>query len=768
VGKSFRELDPGSIVATTGGGFAVTYFEGSYVNSTYVRRIVVKQFDEAGVEISDNAIPVAFDIMNYTEPKLSAVSGGYVATWLEAEGKGKAQVFNHEGEPVGNIVSFDDAVPKSSAFDVDSLDDDRIIFTWSVGGGVAAEIYNLDGTTSIEAHLVSSTTSTSWFNFSDICSLSADRYVVAWTEESSSSSPGYKVRAQILDYEGTKIGAEILVASGISSHVGIPSVVSNSPDEFVVTWSFGYLWNMDTQSQHFSVEDIPSTGSSSEEIFESQGKVAFLAKLALAAYHLEDREEVGDRVNDFKQNGEHAYAGLSDHIRLLDSSDLPSLSLQSTSSLFFPTKGISNGIYTNENAAALIGESSDALFISFRGTNDNGYSPGPFPLDLDSNTPDESHWIGKDDHFNLYAEFLEAAIEYANDNGLAKIYVTGHSLGASMVEAFMDDNSSITIEAVTFANPGYGNDVIDGDARMSDFLIDGDPIDEWYVIGEIEGERNTVFHNLESGNYLHKMELYSQFMSFFQENDITLDKMNSEYHGVQYNSIFAHASPVTTASSDEIVGVIVGDSGDDISGNRDHNIILGGAGHDILSGKGGVDHLDGGDDWDILKGGNHGDYLYGQKGNDILYGGRGSDHLEGGDDWDTIYGNGGKDFLEGGNGFDQLFGGWGQDHFIFNNIWETNSQELGNPSDIIRDFDSKGKKTDTIDLSNINAKWGIKGNEEFDFIFDAEFTGTKGELRYEQNADYTVVMGDNTGNGMANFSIRLTGEHDLQEDHFIF
>lgn len=83
------------------------------------------------------------------------------------------------------------------------------------------------------------------------------------------------------------------------------------------------------------------------------------------------------------------------------------------------------------------------------------------------------------------------------------------------------------------------------------------------------------------------------------------------------------------------------------------------------------------------------------------------------------------------------------------------------------DFDSEGRRTDTIDLSHINAKWGMAGNQGFDFIGTADFSETKGELRYQQNANNAFIMGDNNGDGIADFLIRLAGTHDLQADHFI-
>lgn len=83
---------------------------------------------------------------------------------------------------------------------------------------------------------------------------------------------------------------------------------------------------------------------------------------------------------------------------------------------------------------------------------------------------------------------------------------------------------------------------------------------------------------------------------------------------------------------------------DRISGDRNDNILSGGAGGD-----------------DTLRGNNGDDQLLGEAGQDRLLGGRGDDALFGGE---------GNDLLSGARGDDMLTGGEGGDRFVFRGRWD--------------------------------------------------------------------------------------------------
>jgi serralysin len=111
-------------------------------------------------------------------------------------------------------------------------------------------------------------------------------------------------------------------------------------------------------------------------------------------------------------------------------------------------------------------------------------------------------------------------------------------------------------------------------------------------------------------------------------------------------------------------------------------------------------------------------------------------------------GGAGKDTLTGGTGRDLLTGGSERDLFDFNSKNET---KVGSANrDVIQDFQ---RGTDDIDLRTIDAKSGVDGNNTFKFIGKDSFNDVKGELRFTDLGDRSLVQGDINGDGAADFEI---------------
>ena len=127
-----------------------------------------------------------------------------------------------------------------------------------------------------------------------------------------------------------------------------------------------------------------------------------------------------------------------------------------------------------------------------------------------------------------------------------------------------------------------------------------------------------------------------------------------------------------------------------------------------------------------------------------------ADTIYGGDGRDTLYGMLGDDLLFGGKGNDTFSGGAGADRFVFGALGDLVDTLFGNSEDIV-DFSSA--EGDVIDLSGVDAKSGVRGNQAFTFIGGAAFSGHKGELRAEGSPDGTTVEGDVDGDGQRDFRI---------------
>jgi Ca2+-binding RTX toxin-like protein len=123
------------------------------------------------------------------------------------------------------------------------------------------------------------------------------------------------------------------------------------------------------------------------------------------------------------------------------------------------------------------------------------------------------------------------------------------------------------------------------------------------------------------------------------------------------------------------------------------------------------------------------------RGDDLILGSRGDDRL---------FGFSGADTLLGGAGVDVMTGGGGADVFRFTALAHSPASD----PDRITDF-RPGR--DTIDLSGIDAVHGTRGDQDFDFVGTAAFSGAAGELRWNGRA----LRADVDGDGVADFVLHL-------------
>jgi Ca2+-binding RTX toxin-like protein len=150
--------------------------------------------------------------------------------------------------------------------------------------------------------------------------------------------------------------------------------------------------------------------------------------------------------------------------------------------------------------------------------------------------------------------------------------------------------------------------------------------------------------------------------------------------------------------------------------------------------------------------------INGTSGNDELRGGDENDTLNGLAGGDDLLGGNGNDILVGGAGADGYVGGAGADRFKMNSSSEADW-------DWIHDFNQADG--DKIDLGSIDAvanKWWNPwtwDEQGFNFIHTTDFTGMAGEVRYEHSDGVTYVQGSTDSDTDAEFTIGLTGIHDL-------
>jgi len=144
-----------------------------------------------------------------------------------------------------------------------------------------------------------------------------------------------------------------------------------------------------------------------------------------------------------------------------------------------------------------------------------------------------------------------------------------------------------------------------------------------------------------------------------------------------------------------------------------------------------------------------------------LYGFEGSDSLDGGGGNDDLFGGSGNDLLTGGAGQDKLAGGAGNDTFIFRD------GDFGGATKATADHITDFATGDLIDLANVDANALIDGDQGFTFLGTNAFSGTAGELRYEKVGGDSYISGDTNGDGLADFMIKVDGNHTFTGGDFL-
>lgn len=146
-----------------------------------------------------------------------------------------------------------------------------------------------------------------------------------------------------------------------------------------------------------------------------------------------------------------------------------------------------------------------------------------------------------------------------------------------------------------------------------------------------------------------------------------------------------------------------------------------------------------------------GDKIDGSRGADVLLGFGGNDEINGGAGNDSIAGHSGNDLIDGGRGRDLIFGSTGRDtleggasadRFSF----IAASESKVSARDVISDFSRA--EDDRVDLSFIDARKDLAGNQKFGFIGDDAFSG-RGQVRYDDG----ILAGDIDGDRRADFAI---------------
>jgi flagellin len=127
---------------------------------------------------------------------------------------------------------------------------------------------------------------------------------------------------------------------------------------------------------------------------------------------------------------------------------------------------------------------------------------------------------------------------------------------------------------------------------------------------------------------------------------------------------------------------------------------------------------------------------------------------------DLLIGGAGNDTIAGGLGKDTLYGGAGADTFVFTSVADTPVSIL--ERDVIADW----RSGDRMDLGAIDADTSQSGHQGLVFagLGPASDTVGAGQVKYYHQSGNTYVVGDVTGDSVADFKIYIAGQHTLVVD----
>jgi CARDB/FG-GAP-like repeat/RTX calcium-binding nonapeptide repeat (4 copies)/Bacterial pre-peptidase C-terminal domain/Lipase (class 3) len=186
------------------------------------------------------------------------------------------------------------------------------------------------------------------------------------------------------------------------------------------------------------------------------------------------------------------------------------------------------GLYFNANAQAYVARASDALVVSFGGTND---------------WLDRAQWGPMSIYYSELKPLIDAVDNYVSAHPeITKIYVTGQSLGGAMVDAYLggaylnqvNPHAGNKYVGVTFADPGYNFQHVAEDNRITNFWNSDDIIQLVPLIKQTPGSK--IHFSLNQENDLpvsfaqHSPAVYDSITSYLEANGLN-DTSISQYSG---------------------------------------------------------------------------------------------------------------------------------------------------------------------------------------------------------------------------------------------
>lgn len=670
--------------------------------------------------------------------------GGFVATWrttdTTADGSNDAviaRVFDSSG--VGGSEFLVNSAKAGYQYNssVTALADGGFVITWYTtdptqdgsSGAIKAQIYNASGSRVGGEFLVNSQATNTQLA-PVVTALQDGGFVIVWeTIDASQDGSGMAVKGQYFDASGQPIGNEFLVNSLASGAQFLPSVATLADGTVLVAWTsesgdgYGYAVRGRLFDMTYSPEIISNGGGDTASVTVSEGETGVTSVAATDA----DSAAVTYSITGGADAALFTIDAVTGAVSFLSAPDHEAAADANGDNVYDVVVTASDGELTD----------SQSISISVLNVNEAPVLAGGTTLSLthaenaaavttisatDADGPSITYAIAGGNDAGLFAidantgalTFLnapdfEAPADFAEDNFYT--LTVSASDGTNLVEQRVEILVTDVNEAPEITSGGTA--AVAENSTSVAIVTAGDP----------EGQSLTYSISGGADAGLFTINSATGALSFVTapNYEAPADAGADNFYDVEISvtdGVLSDTQPLAVSVTNVVDGVT-------LTGGNGANTLTGTVAEDTLHGLGGGDTLNGAAGADVLDGGN------------------------------------GNDTLNGGLGGDLLIGGDGADRFVLTSTGDSQAGAV----DVISDFLRADK--DRISVTGIDANANAAGDQNFSFIGSGSFTGTAGQLRYEQADGNTFVMGDVNGDGVADFVIQVNSLVDLRSGDFL-
>ncbi len=597
----------------------------------------------------------------------SLASGGYVVLWLGLLGDNRGQIFDADGDKVG-----DEFV--ATGHSVAGLADGGFVSIWGDGQDVFVQLFDSAGEPAGPAFVANSAADNQ--HASSVAVLASGDFVVTWHDVRSAASGRIDVIAQRFSADGTKLGEEFVVNSRESGFHQDSEVTALAGGGFAITWeNDGQI-----KGRVYNANGTPTGAEfavSADTRLMGEPQIAALASGGFVVVWTKNTSLTGPNMfegvyaqifeeNGVKVGGERLIApeGPATFLSL----DLAALDTGGFVVTWAAASGDGDGMAIKAQVLDDAGNALGGQLIVNTTAKDDQYAPSVAALsggDFVISWTDESQSGGDTSESAIRSQIFTSAGAIKGTSG--DDYLRGTAQGDEMF-GLAGDDELIGGGGADRLDGGEGDDVVRGGSG-DDILLVSDVGDD-----RARGGSGDDILIVDYGDSTHKVEV--------------TDSLSWNHDLGGYDGAFGDGSGRNIRFTSIEHFVITGGSASDK--------IRTGSGDDRIFGGGGEDTLEGGRGNDILDGGTGRDRMVGGSGNDLYFVDKSGDSVveecDGGVDTvhskvdhvlrpnvenlvllagaksgtgntldNAITGNSGNNILDGRAGADRMAGGAGND-----------------------------------------------------------------------------------------------------------